>query len=524
MTKKKYFFYSKTYKTRSEKLNDFTLRLKQKVFLYLLKNNYFKEKLDPVDRFQEYKEDREIHIAKNFYSSGLHLKSQPNNYKKLKLPYISFIEVIEIDKFDDFKKSLISKFSSKHSGFGFDIRYKEELIEKLSKIKIQLDSSGFGKLISLNFKKLQPKNSDLIDFVHISYLKTNESYFILQIEITTSEKFKKIESKIFKSPETDLSIKYFNSTKNILKHRFFTGHTAFRGSLTRKNIDNLISDLEYQIQHNILKHLKGYFYNSKLNSKIPRIEHYTVKGFKELKEKNYFSTFLNLSSQFQFTSPDELVDIYFDQEDNKVFIIKEEKHQMKANTESDRSDYDRLESYFVVQSMTFPCVFESILNEEFSRLNHIKREMYDFLEESNKWRFYKSFLLFKQNSNYLKLKKEITKLNLITNRYKNEFNKKALQFLINHGYEINDYKYSDLNWRKSDESNLSDFFVKRFTTQINYLAKKKDDVNLIFRNMEELNSYRTNFILQIVSIIVGVLAFIFAFEKVQDFITLILNS
>ena len=524
MTKIKYFFYSKTYKSKSDKRKDLILRLKQKVFFFLLKNDFLKKKLDPVDRIQEYKEDREIHIAKNYYSRGLNKKSRPESYKQLKLPYISFLEVIEIDKFDHFKKNLISKFSSKHSGFGMDIRYKEELKEKLSKIKIDLDTSGYGKLISLNFKKLKPKHSDLIDLVNISYLKTNESYFVLLIEITTSKKFKKIESNIFESPDTDLSIRHFNSVKNILKHRFFMAHTTFSGSLARKNIDNLIFDLEFQIKHNILRHLKGYFFTSNLSFSIPRIEHYTIKNFKNLKENNSLYSFLQISSKVQFTSPDELVDIYIDEENNKVFIIKEEKHQLKENSKNDMSDYDRLESYFLMQSMSFPCIFESILNEEFSRLNHIKRKMYDFLENTNKWSFYKSFLLFKQNNCYLKLKKEITKLNLITNRYKNEFNKNSLNFLINHGYEINDFQYSDKNWRKSKELNLSDYYIKKFTSQINHLSKKKEDVNDIFRNIEELNNYRTNFILQIVSLIVGILAFIFAFEKVQDYIILIFNN
>ena len=515
MSKKKYFFYSKKYKTGSEKREEFILRLKQKVFSFLLKNDSFINKLDPVDRFQKYKEDREVHIAKNYYSGRLNLKWQPESYKSLKLPYISFLEVIEIDKFDYFRKNLISKFSSNHSGFGLDLRYKEELKEKLSNIKIDLDTSGNGKLISLNFKKLRPKHSDLIDFLNISYLKTNESYFILHIEVSTSNKFKKFESKIFESLETDFSIRHFNSLKNILQHRFFTGHTSFRSSLVRKNIDNLISDLEFQIRYNILTPFKGYFHTSTLTSKIPRIEHYTVKNLRTLKEKNSLSSFFESSGIIQFTSQDELVDIHIDEESNKVFIIKEEKHQIQPNSKNDMSDYDKLESYFLIQSMAFPCVFGSILSEEFTRLNHIKRKMYDFLENTNKWRFYKSFLLFKQNNNYLKLKKEITKLNLITNRYKNEFNERSLAFLINHSIDMNDYEYSQKNRRKSLESNLSNFYIVKFTNDINYLSKKKDDVNHIFKNIEELNNYRTNFILQIVSLLVGILAIIFALEKVQ---------
>jgi hypothetical protein len=68
------------------------------------------------------------------------------------------------------------------------------------------------------------------------------------------------------------------------------------------------------------------------------------------------------------------------------------------------------------------------------------------------------------------------------------------------------------------------YYIEKFKNDIKYLTKKKDDVNIVFKNIEELNSYRTNFILQIVSLIVGILAFIFAFEKVRDFILSLVNE
>lgn len=524
MKNKEYFYYHKEYKTKSEKREEYFFKIKQKVFSFIIKNKYLKKKLNLIDRHTEYRNEREVYVTKNYYSDNIISKNQPKNFKDLKLNYISFFEVIEIDKFDHFKKRLFSKFSSKHSGFGRDIRYKDELIEKLSNVKINLGSSAYGNLINLNFKKLKTKHSDYIDFLNISYIKTNESYFILHIEVTTSEKFKKITSKVFESSETSLSIRHFNSFNNIFKYGIFTGYTSFKSSLTRENINNLISDLQFQINYNMLKPLNGYFFRSKLAYKIPRIEHYTTNKFKVQKEKNTFNSFFNFSNIVQFTSIDELVDIYTDEMNDTIYIIKEEEHGKKINSGNDHSDYDRLESYFLINSLAFPCVFESILNKEFSKLNQIKRKMYDFFENTSKWNFYKYFLLFNQNNNYLKLKKEITKLNLITNRYKNEFNNSALTFLINHSTDISEYKYSSKNRRQNNTSNLLSYFIEKFSGEIENLTKKKNDINVVFRNIEELNSYRTNFILQVVSLIVGILAFIFAFEKVQAFIVSMLNK
>lgn len=524
LKKKEYFYYEKKHKNWSEKRAEYSYKLKQKTLSFLTRNKYLKKKLNVIDRHTELRNAKEHHIYLNYYTDRIISKNQPEQYKKLNLTYISFFEVIEIDKFDQFKKTIISKFSSKHSGFGKEIRFKDELSKKLSKIKIDFNSSGFGRLISLDFEKINNSHSDYIDRLTISYVKTNESYFILHIDVKPSKVFKKVATKILKSSETSLSTRHFHSFKNILKHRLFTSYTSFKSSLLRENVDNLISDLEYQITNNILKPLNGYFYTSKLTSQIPKIEHYTIRKLKKHKDNNSLHSFFNFSSIVQFTSKDELVDIYSNKEKNTIHIIKEEEHGKRERKGKDYTDYDWIESYYLIQSMAFPCVFDSILNQEFSKLNHIKRKMYDFLESTSKWQFYKYFLLFHQNSKYLKLKKEITKLNLITNRYKNEFNDRALNFLINHSGNINEYDYSSKNRRKISESNLLSYYIEKFKNDIKYLTKKKDDVNIVFKNIEELNSYRTNFILQIVSLIVGILAFIFAFEKVRDFILSLLNK
>lgn len=509
-----YFYFHKKYKTYSEKKKEYFLNIKQILFAFISRNKHFEKRLNPIDKFNEYRDKRLLHLTQNYYSTKL--KHKAEKYLNLKLPYISFFEVIEIDKFDHFKKILISRFSSIHSGHGKDLRYKDELIEKLSGIKINLDSFGYGQLINLNFKKNRFKHSDLIDSVNISYLKTKESYFILHLEVSTSDKFKKFASKIFESSETSLSVRHFNSFENIFKYRIFNSHTSFKESLTRENIDSLISDLQFQIKYNILKPLRGYFYTSEPKAKIPRIEHYTIKHIKALKENNALYPFFNFDDVIQFTSLDELVDIYINETNNRIHVIKEEGHGKKLDP-NDHSDYDRLESHFLIQSMAFPCVFESILNYEFARLNHIKRKMYDFLENSNKWSFFKYFFIFRQNSSYIRLKKEITKLNLITNRYNNEFNEWTVTFLINQSEDVDSYQYSKYNRMKKEKPNLLTYFIKKFNSEITRLSSKKDSINEVFKNMEQLNSYRTNFILQVVSLMIGILAFIFAFDKVKDF-------
>lgn len=524
MKNREYFYYDKKHKNGLEKRDECSYELKKKIISFLSRNKYLRDKLSPTDRHFELSYEKETHLYRNHYINNHISKNRPKNYRKLNLTHISFFEVIEIDKFDHFKKNLISKFSSKHSSFIKEVRFKDKLEKKLSEIKINLDTSGFGKLISLDFEKINDSRSDYIDFLSISYIKTNESYFILHIDVKPSKKFNEISSKILGSSETSFFTQYFHSFKNILKHGVFTSYKSLNSSLIRENIDNLLSDLQFQIKYNILKPLNGYFSLSKFATSIPKIEHYTIEEFRKHKDENTLNYFFDLSDVIQFTSRDELVDIYSNKKKNTIYIIKDHEHGKKDRTDKDYKDYERFQSYYLIKSMAFPCVFDSILSHEFLKLNHIKRKMYDFLENTSKWKSYKYLLLFKQNTEYLTLKKEITKLNLITNRYKNEFNEGALTFLINYIGDISDYSYSVKNQRKMSESNILSYYKKMFRNDIEYLTKKKDDINIVFKDIEELNSYKTNFILQIVSLIVGVLAFIFAFEKVKQLILSLLNK
>lgn len=252
----------------------------------------------------------------------------------------------------------------------------------------------------------------------------------------------------------------------------------------------------------MLKPFRGYFYTSKLNPNIPTVIHYSIENFLNLKKDYELSSFLSLKQAICFSSKDHLFDFYLNQEYNTVLIIKEKGYGKKEPLEKDLTDYDWLESYSAIQDIAFVCVFESILNIEFLKLNQIKRRTYDLIKHSNRWMLLNYVSIFKYNINYFKLKKEIAVLNLTTSRYKNEFSKNSILFLTNRYGNLSNYNYVS---------------VFKNEKKIKLLENKKQDLNDVFKSIEELNSYRTNFTLQIASIVVTLLAFIFAFDKIKTF-------
>lgn len=460
MKNREVFFYDKKYKTSLEKREELALYIKQTIYSLFLNIPFLKKKLSYID-IHYHNLNQGKRLKRNYYQNPYISKSKTSifDHRKLEMPSISFFDVIEIDNFQNFQKELINKFSNKHSEIISRISFKENLIKDLSKIKINLDTSSHGRLINIDFNKIQAINSDLLGFIEISYIKTEESYFILHLNVRTSEKFNTLYSKIINSREIEYSTKHFHSFMNILKHKVFNSHTSSGGTLIQHNIDNLISDLKFQVTFNLLKPFQGYFYTSKLNPNIPTVIHYSIENFLNLKKDYRFSNFLRLKQARCFSSKDHLFDFYLNQEYNTVLIIKEKGHGKKEPLEKDLTNYDWLESYSAIQDIAFVCVFESILNIEFLKLNQIKRRTYDLIKHSNRWMLLNFISIFKYNINYFKLKKEIAVLNLTTSRYKNEFSKNSILFLTNRYSNLSNYNYVSVFKNEKKEINLSEYIL-----------------------------------------------------------------
>jgi len=62
-------------------------------------------------------------------------------------------------------------------------------------------------------------------------------------------------------------------------------------------------------------------------------------------------------------------------------------------------------------------------------------------------------------------------------------------------------------------------FIKNFSWQVKELDRQTRGINEVFRSIEEINVYRTNLMLQLISILIAILAIIFTFDKVKSFLS-----
>jgi hypothetical protein len=502
----------------SKRYNKLTLResYHQKVYnfkkglLIKMSNSFLAKRLDHFDVFSL----KQTYIDKNILAKSKSIFSQPTlNYVAIDLTELHFFEVIEIDNFDRYQQKVISKFA-KQKIFYTSSGHKD-LKENLSKVKDDLDIISTGGLFSLNFKKNENKNSDLIDFVEVSYIKTNESYFMLRIEVSPSIHFKSIFRNILEQDDSSNSIIHFKPFFEIFKTKRFISHENFVTSTKCQSIQNLISDINEQVKLNVTRHLKGIFHDSSSSRFLPCIEYFEVEEIEDFHKDSNLRFYFDRGFDGPFKSPDSEIEVYLSdlrkEKISNIQVVKKKGHGKKKGEGNDMTDYAKLETYYLLKSLAFPCVFKAILHENRIKLNKLKRDIYDFIGDSSKNRKLRFIFFFISNRKYIELKVKLTQVILTLKRFESEFSKQELAFYTS-DFQLIDFKATT---PIPDSTNLLEKIIKNFEYQIKQLDKKTKDANEVFKSIEELNSYRTNLLLQVISIFIGLLALVFTFDKAK---------
>jgi len=518
--KNEYFVYKRKFNHSFRSGLENKIRLfKANIHLSLSKNKFTSKFLDS---WEVYSLKKKNWVDKESFREIFKMSiGKKTLYKDINLNKVHYFEAIEIDNFDKYRKKIISKFG-KNQLF-FSMKGQNDLKKKLEEVKNNLDTISWGKLFSFSYKGKKTKKNDLISFVSANYIKTNESFFILKIEIKTSEKFNKIFKKIISAEDVGLTVPKYNTFYDILRTKRFISHESIVSSLRINNLEGLLSDLDKQVKHNITRHLKGYFHSSKL---LPSIEHFEVGNMEEFEKDFDLKHNFNSGLDGHYSLADNEIKIFLSNSNRKeqtlIQVLKQKGHGTKESSKKDLTDYDDIETHYLLQSLAFPCVFKGILKTQFERLNKLKRDIYDFVEDSNSSNFFKKFLFIYYNNRYMKLKQKLTKILIINKRFESEFTKRNIN-LYTREFELNKFESRDRQF-DDEKKNLRMRIVDDFSSEIKILDTKTRSTNEIFKSVEELNSYRTNFLLQVISLFIGILAFIFTFEKVKTIVIELSNK
>ncbi len=509
-----YYLYEKRYLSFSEKRLKSQINFKGKILEFLYKRDSLFKNYAHWERFilnrQKWLKRHHIFIEDK-------LKREKYNYTEIELKNISFFEVIEIDDFDKFRKKLLSKFGDSTGVLG--INRKEDVQEKLYNLENKFDNISWGDLFTINYKSSNSRKNDFIESISCRFIKTYESYFIISFDIQLSEKAKEIMGKIFQQSDVGLSFPSYNSYLKIFKEKMFYNKTTFARSLKAFNYQNFISDLSSQVKNNVTHYFNGYFQKSKIFNVLPCTQLYEVADINQFKSDSNLAQLYRESFGKYYSLDDKQIEIHFPNtlnfEKEEILIFRQKGHTNDKMFGNDLSDWDDFERFQLIRSLSFPCVFSGIIKEQNLKLNKLKREIYDQIKSSGNQTIIKHLFLLGSNNKYLKLKHKSIQIQLTINRFENDFTNENIKFYTE-GFSLEEFK--PRNYKNLEEKNLLEYFVESFRFQINYLKEKTSSLNEIFKSLEEFNSYKTNFILQLFSIFIGVLAFIFAFDKTKEFI------
>lgn len=506
------YVYTKRYNENSIKfrLNELSSILKKSVLKGISKTP-FRNKLYFGDRYLIKKEPSERA-----------LEDERIYYSDITFPKVKYFEVFNIDDFDKYRPLLLKHL--KDEGPRLFKPTREKLENAFQAIKDSLNTISYdGDVAYMQFDKSD--SDDLIKHVSIGYIKTRESAFILTVDVTTSQKFQDQFAAIIKSKDIQIEELIFNDLKTIIRTGIFIKHSAIHASSIGKGISDLIGDLNHQIKKNLTNKLGGTFSNSK---DLPRIEYFEINSMEDFSKDKFLAMEIGYRDA-DFSLSDKKIKIvtsYNFVSSNRFRIIKEKGHGKKINqSPNDLTDYDWVETYELSQALSLPCSLSAILGNQVTNLTKLKREIYDYITASANRKFYQNFTIFSWKKKYERLKIKLALSILTFKRFEEEFDNKNLNIYFHH--------YSDLKMFIQNDSNSIDNMVKgidletslkeTFKRQIEGLNREIGILEHVFKPIEDLHVYRLNIWLQMTSLLIAILAFIFAFEKVQGFISHLVN-
>ena len=464
----------------------------------------FRNKLNPIDLYE---------IKRNKFRELFKLdEEQVPQYTGIELKTLKFFEAVEIDNFEDYVSILTNKLKDQ-SPWRSDLQ-KSSIKKQLDEIKTSFDSVSYGGEIAHQEFDGSKKN-DLMQSAGIGYIKTLESYFILTIEVKPSQKFAEILKKIVAAENMGMDHLRFYGLSKILRKGIFISHTQAKMSTMAHSLSNLIGDLNHQVKINIANHLCGLF--NKVS--LPRIEYYEVESMDEFQKDKKLERFI-ASPANAFSLDDNKIHIvastYYRKQSGALRVIKEKGHGKKEASKSDHTDYDWVETHYLLQSLSLPWALQAIFVQQRDEFNTLKRKVYDYIKDTSQSGILKTLNFVGYSRRYVGLKILLARGVLLFKRFEDEFGPRNLR-IFSRDPSLDIFKNKTTDPHMVDkEKNLQLHFESFLTLQIKELNKNIETLQQVFKPIEDISVYRTNFWLQIISISIGIVAIIMTLDKAWE--------
>jgi hypothetical protein len=434
--------------------------------------------------FQRLKLDSDYFIKGHieYYKKGGHSTfsnslSQDHSFTPLRF---SFFDIIPLEHSKTFKQNFISLATTYKAAFM--MKKAGEVSKIFDDFESHYKSVSWGHFYTNDIRK--NKEIDLIDFITFNYIKGPQSTFVVEYDVTPSEKFRNLFKEFLAKDEEVRHVINFNSLKTLFKSKRLTNTltSSFLGSnyFTRR----LIQDLNYQVKSFFGSKLElGLFFKSK-NYLYPCISIFEApkNDFLASKEDFYsalgtgeWDNFITDSNDLIFNLPRIQLSKRPFENLTIIFLNEEEKPKDTLHSTGFLSDQYIKAIAPLFCSLNYSCLCQTFLasqrSQTFKYFNRNKDSL--FLKEAIK-------LKYQITANWLTL-------SLITNDYKstifkNQLHSTGIPKMLRKASHNND-DFKDYLWNYTQNSN-------------NEILNEYEEIRTVFGQISEDNVTRSNMKIQ----------------------------
>lgn len=423
------------------------------------------------------------------------------HYSEVKTKSITLVEVIEIDEFDEFEKAIVKLVSSKSNLYNYNPSGDniKKVKHRLQDIKVEFNKIKYESLFAFDLRESTHPDFSLIDFLSCSFVKTHESYVILQFLVKPSALFHESFEKLLEGKSGMMSIPIYNNIVTALRTNRAYNQSTSR-DIIENNISYLFMDINVQVKRFVKRHFNGLFLKSAKLNYLPSVEVFTVNSIPECLAGKGLKNYLRRASYDDYMNEDQTLAVV---SQNLMFdFVKLRGFKILITDKFMASEEESVVNYHIeklIRAVSVTWALRNITDVIGTRSIDLKRRVFDFIKINSKKSLINWLLRIPRTYEMISLKSSLVQMKVVVGRLENEFAPKNLKIYT-----------QDAHLEELVNAEREGNFKIRVTSQIRYriehLEREIDQLKQYFKLVEEINKFRTNLSLQIVSLLVGIMS------------------
>ena len=466
-------------------------------------NSPFKIILNDLDKFQI------KHFIKPREQNKSYIKASD---KKLKVQKIEVLDIIELDHVNDILNYFDELFKTKtckdSAWIKRDLTFSEQ--SELKKwIADSIDANGFvtyGRLFTIPNEN-RNENNDLYDSVEFKCYKTRDTYFLLKLEVSPSNKFHLLTEEIMETNIIPFDIPWLYPLKDLIKSKRLIRGAKAPIYPKEQAFQNLVDDLIFQIKKEYLNNFKGFYSDSSKTNPFILIFN--------SKDQLSFSDFRIGFGLFS-TRP---CDIYYNETLHFYIINKTHYEKCKclyvigdSDSFPDEYNQDKILIQIGLYNTLYPSwILLNYLRDLNTQITALRKNVYKFIHKNSS-----SFKL------QIKIQRKLSEMKILGTRINLEFAGDIIDHYINsENFDLKLMTLVNNSWSKDPNfytyvHRLFEYYTKEIKSQI-------IEIEEYFKEISNTNLIRINMRMQLFILIVSVMGLLLALSNIDKLIELINN-